>query len=418
MKKYFSALILFVSIISGLCAQSIKDETIVYNYIKLPSNPLDRNIKNYQASIVANYANDNAEKKTQYDAEYKIALADFEKDKKEYPAKVKAAEDSYVKEMEEWNKKSLGEKLIEKQVLNQNNKPVKQLPPVPSMRYVAEPDLKTTYDFPALCNTYFNLEGFNNSPDNAINIVITFYGYDYTQPHQLSNTKDMTRYANGQTTNYKATYYYTEFTYRHAMSVKVSDASGHEILNVTPQELNNYKTYKSTESEIPPQINSQQLVKSFEEKILQENLKFINNLLNDQFGYKRTERKTELYYVKSKGDEYKGLLVAFNEASSGLKTLIDDAQPARTKITSALQAWNAALQQSDVKDKKARIDKDVTIALCFNLLEAFFAMGNAENADKIFTMLNGIEISNSDRKIKESYEALFNDFKKRVKSNN
>ena len=86
-------------------------------------------------------------------------------------------------------------------------------------------------------------------------------------------------------------------------------------------------------------------------------------------------------------------------------------------MQNAIQNWNTALQESDTKNKKARIDKDVTIATCFNLLESYFAMGNAANADKIFSTLNSIDLSKSERKQKEEYEALFNDFKKRVTEN-
>jgi hypothetical protein len=306
---------------------------------------------------------------------------------------------------------------VEKEVLGESNKPVKTLPSEPRMAYVQEPDLKTSYDYKALANSYLQLDGYENKSENAVNILVTFYGFDYTQPHAMTLQKDMVRSGSGPTQTYKATYYYTEFSYRHPMSVKVAEPGGKEILNLTPQELNTYKIYKTSETQTPQQINQQMLIKTYEEKILQQNLVFINNLLNDTYGYQRTLRKTELYYVKSKDDLYKDLLVAFNDASSGLKTLLDNASDAKGKLQSALQVWNAALQESDPKNKKARIDKDVTIAVCFNMLEGYFALGNSIGAEKIFNVLNGIDLSSRDRKLKEEYEALFNDFKKRVAAN-
>jgi hypothetical protein len=201
------------------------------------------------------------------------------------------------------------------------------------------------------------------------------------------------------------------------MSVKVTLPDGKELFNLTPQELNTYKIYKTPESTTPAPLNPELLIKTNEAKILQDNLTLINNLVNDKIGYKQTLRRTELYYVKSKDDTYKDLLVAFNDASAGLKILIDDPATAKAKLQSAAQAWNTALQESDVKNKKARIDKDVTIAICFNLLECYFALGDSANADKIVAQLNGIDMSSSKRKDKEDYEALFNDLKKRVAVN-
>ncbi|MEO8147613.1 MAG: hypothetical protein ABI723_08255 [Bacteroidia bacterium] len=401
----------------SLTAQNIKDETVEYTYIKLPSVPLDRSVKNYQSSITATYEAENDKKKAEYEAKKKVAEEDYKKEKVAYPKKVKAAEEQYDRDMEEWKKKSLGQKIVEKEMLGEHNKPVKVIPPEPRVAYVPDPELKTGYDYPVLCNTYLHLDGFENKEGDDVKIQVTLYGYDYTQPRQMSVQKDNTRYANGKTQAYKATYYYTEFSYRHPMAVKVITPDGKEILNLTPQELNTYKIYKTAESETPPQINQQMLIKTYEEKILQDNLTYINNLVNDKFAYQRTKRSTKLYYVKSKDDTYKDLLIAFNEATAGLKILIDDAANAKTKLQSAIQSWNTALQESDPKNKKARIDKDVTIAVCFNLLEGYFALGTMGNVDQVISTLNGLDLSSTERKKKEDYEALFNDFKKRVQTN-
>lgn len=398
-------------------AQNIKDETVEYRYIKLPLTPLPSGIQNYQSSIFAAYEADNKKKKEDYEAEKKVAEADFQKEKAAYPAKVKEAEDKYKREMDEWNKKSFGAKVVEKQVLGENNKPVKQLPSQPYLRTVPLPELKTSYDYPVLASTYLILDGFNNKAENAVKIDVTMYGFDYTEPRQLSEQKNVASYSNGQTSTGSATYYHNEFSYRHTMSVKVTAPDGKELFNLTPQELNTYKIFKTPESTTAAPLNPQMLVKTYEEKILQENLNLINNLVNDKIGYKRVTRKPELNYVKSKDETYQDLLLAFNDASSGLKLLIDDNVTAKTKLQNAIQLWNTALQASDVKNKKARIDKDVTIAIDFNLLECYFALNDVTNGEKTITALNVIDLSSNKRKLKDEYETLFNDLKKRLANN-
>jgi hypothetical protein len=417
MEKKICLAFLLLAVPALLPAQNIKDETTEYSYTKLPMQPLDRSVKNYQATIIATYEEDNAKKKAAYEAEKKAAEADYQKEKDAYPAKVKAAETKYNNELAEWNKKSLGEKVVEKNVLGENNKPVKQVPPEPQERYVQKPELRTSYDYPMIASTYLKLGGFENKAENAVKILVTLYGYDYTQPRQMTVQKNITSYANGTSSTTPVTYYYTEFSYRHPMSVTVTAPDGKVIMTVTPQELNTYTIYKTPETDKPSPINPEMLVKTYEEKVLQANLGFINDLVNDKIGYPRTLRKADLHYVKSKDDTYKDLLTAFNDASSGLKLLLDDASTAKAKLASACQVWNAALQESDPKNKKARIDKGVTIAVCFNLLEGYFALGSTPEADKVLATLNTLDLSYNDRKLKEDYEALFNDFKKRVQAN-
>lgn len=418
MRKINFALLLLASVTFKLStAQNIKDETVEYRFIQLPLTPLPASITSYQSAIIPAFAAENQKKTEAYEAEKKLAEAQYQKELDAYPAKVKAAEDRYAADMEAWKKKSFGEKVVEKEVLGENNKPVKQIPSPPSQRYVQPPHLQTSYDYPVVASQYLVLDGFANKPENAVKIEVTIYGFDYTEPRQISEQKNVTSYANGQTSTNAVTYYHNEFSYRHTMSVKVTGPDGKELMTATPQELNTYKIYKSPESTTPVPVNAEMLIKTNEEKIFQNNLILINNVVNDKFGYKRTPRKVELYFVKSKDDTYKDLLIAFNDASAGLKLLIDDAAAAKAKLQSAIQSWNTALQESDIKNKKARIDKDVTISIYFNMLESFFALGDSVNAEKTIAALNGIDLSSSERKKKGDYEALINDMKKRASVN-
>ena len=398
-------------------AQKIQDESIEYTYLKLPLSPLPPTIKNYRSSVFAAYEEENKKKQAQYDQDKKAADTQYEIEKAAYPASVKAAEDTYKAEMEEWKKKNPGEKVFEQKVLGENNKPVKRIPSPPSPPNVPLPNLQTSYDYPVLASTYLVLDGFTNIPENSINIEVVMYGFDYTEPRQLYESKTTTSYANGQTQTSPTMYYHNEFSYRHTMSVKVTLPDGKELMNSSPQQLNNYKIYKTPESTTAVPLNTESLIKSNEAKILNDNLTFINNMINDQIGYKRVLRQTSLGFIKSKDDLYQDLLVAFNDASSGLKILLDDEASASEKINGAISSWNKALTESNLKDKKARIDKDVTIMIHFNLLECYFALRNPEEAKKVIASLNTMNLTSQERKKKDDYEAQFNDLKKRIAIN-
>jgi hypothetical protein len=198
------------------------------------------------------------------------------------------------------------------------------------------------------------------------------------------------------------------------MAVRVTTPVGKELLYVTPQELNNYKIYKSSESETYPNINAPLLLKSTEEEVLQKNLTFINELVNDKFGFKTTNRSATLYFVKSKKEDYQDLLIAFNEAISGLNMLTQDIETSKAKLLESVKYWQNAINESDVNNKKARIDKDVTIAVYFNMLEVYFALENYVDAEAVFIKLNTLNLSFGERKTKQDFEKDFVDLKRRV----
>jgi hypothetical protein len=416
MKNFFLVLLSLCFFIFSE-AQKIRSDEILYFYTKLPASPLDKSIRNYQARIEAVYEEKNRQLIAAYEEDKKKAEQRYQKDLAEYPGVVKAAEDKYEKDLAEYNKKSLATKVVEKNVLGENNKPVKQIPPKPYLETIPKPVLKSSYDYPVLANTYLHLDGYKNNSDNAVQLIITIYGFDYTEPRVLSVQKDMVSYSKGNSSTYKATYYHVEFSYRHPMSVKLVLPGGKELMNLTPQQLNAYKIYKSAETEAIPQVNSEMMIKTNEEKILQDNLKFINDLVNDQFGFGKTQRTAVIYYVKEKGNDYSDMTTALNDASSGFNLFDKDNETARAKLLSAISTWNKMLKESNPSDKKARVDKDVTIAICFNLLEAYCALGDANAGGDVLQTLNGLSLSGSDRKTKDDFELLFADLKKRKQSN-
>ncbi len=398
-------------------AQKIKSEDVTYQYAHLPLQPLPKSIKNYTVTFEAPYEEKNRVLTDEYQNSLKAAALKYKEETAGYPALVKAAETKYETELAAYNKKTFGEKFVEHNILKENNKPVKQPPPVPVLQVIQKPALQTSYDLKVLAATYLHLDGYEQHVQDAVRIIVTLYGYDYSQPRTLSEQKDMIRTGGGNTTTYKATYYHTEFSYRHPMAVKILLPDGKEILNTTPNELSIYKMYSSAASDNYTQFNAEPLIKINEEKILQENLTFLNSLVNDKFGFGLMKRNTSLSYVKNRSEEYTDLTTAFNEASTGLTMLGLDATNAKVKLQKAIAIWNTALQESDVNNKKARIDKEVTIAICFNMLETFFALSNVSDGIGVISRLNGFNLSGSERQRKNNYELLFADLTNRIKVN-
>ncbi len=400
-----------------LFGQNIKSEDLKYNYIKLPTTPIQPKVANYQSSLSSASDEENAKILAQYEKDKAQADTDYDREMAEYPNKVKAADEKFEKAMAEYNDKSLAKKILEKQLLNENTKPVKDYVPQPYKRTVSKPDIKTVYDYPSLASTYLKLDGFSKGTDNALTYHVNMQGFEHSQPSVKTEIKKESKIVNGTSTTADVTYYWLEFTYRNQMSVRVANAANQDIYFVAPTELAEFKTYKTTSSKTAPSSDYVALFRTVEEKVLKDNLIFINHLVNDRIGFEITEHETSLDYVKSKKDEYQDVTDAYNDQLLGLKSLITNETVAKEKLNKAATQWTTILKESDVANKKARIDKDVTISIYFNLLECYFALRNTGDADMVLSTLGRLDISNREKKLKEKYAALFLDLTARKIAN-
>ena len=116
MKTFLSLLV--ISIALNIFSQNIKSEDLKYNYVKLPSTPIQPRILNYQSYLSSSSDEENAKILAEYEKAKAQADADYDREMAEYPMKVKAADEKYEKAMAEYNDKSLAKKILEKQFLN------------------------------------------------------------------------------------------------------------------------------------------------------------------------------------------------------------------------------------------------------------------------------------------------------------
>ncbi|SMC94705.1 hypothetical protein [Pedobacter nyackensis] len=395
--------------------QRLKEEKISYSYNRLPSATI-AGIKNYQVVGEPAYEVKNKQLLEDYKQQKKEAIDKYNREIAVYASLVKSANESYEKAMAEYNKKTIGKKIVEQSLLA-SGKPQKEFVAKPYLETVELPKLQSSYDYNTILSTYVKLEGYQLDPSNALKIVVLFYGFDHTQPRSIGEEMSNLSSGDGKTSAYKSMVYHTEFSYRHPMAVKVYDPQQKEILSVTPPELNSYKIYKSANSDRQLKSNNELLIKQNEERVLQANLTFINNLLNDKYGYSSVKRDAILNYIKNGDSEYSDLTMAFNEASSGLLMLQQDGPSAVGKLMKANEIWNKALTESDLNNKKARINKEITMGIYFNLLECNFAIGDARGGQSTLEKMNSLSMSNNERRLKLDYDILFAELKKRQTTN-
>jgi hypothetical protein len=413
-----TSLLLFTLIFSGfLFSQSVKGEDITFTYVKLPSNPITPKPTNYLSYVTASYEAENQKLLTQFEADKAQAEADYQREMAELPNKQKASDEKYEREMKAWNEKSTASKIIESKVLNENNRPVKDYVPQPYRRSVSAPAIKTAYDYNSLASTYLHIDGFEKGSNNAMIYTVTLQGFESTTPRVVSEVKKEVSRVNNVSTTSDVTYYHLEFTYRHPMSFRVSNANNMEIYAASPAELTEFKTYKGPATKTSPSTDITAMLKTMEDKILQDNLTAINHMVNDRIGFEKTDRKTEIFYVKSKNESHNDILDAYNAATLGFKLFGTSEEQGTLKLNEAINLWKTALLESEIDNKKARIDKDVTIALYYNLLEAYFILRNTTDADGILTTMGRMDLSNRDKKDLEKYNELYLNLKLRKAAN-
>jgi hypothetical protein len=406
---------LFISALTF--AQSVKGEEITFTYVKLPSNPVTPKPTNYMSYVTASYEAENQKLLAQYEADKTQAEADYQREMAELPNKQKAADEKYEREMKAWNEKSTASKIIESKVLNENNRPVKDYVPQPYRRTVSAPAIKTAYDYNSLASTYLHIDGFEKGSNNAMIFTVSLQGFESTAPRVVSEVKKEVSRVNNVSTTTDVTYYHLEFTYRHPMSFRVSNANNMEIYAASPAEFTEFKTYKGPATKTSPSTDITAMLKTMEDKILQDNLTAINHMVNDRIGFEKTDRKTEIYFVKSKNESHNDILDAYNAATLGFKLFGTSEEQGTLKLNEAINLWKTALLESEIDNKKARIDKDITIALYYNLLEAYFILRNTTDADTILTTMGRMDLSNRDKKDLEKYNELYLNLKLRKAAN-
>lgn len=332
--------IVFLSV-QVVYGQRVKNEKITYTFVNLPLHPLPKEIKNYQTAI------------------FPVFEAEEEAKKKEVAKQRKDAYDQQVKVYRE--KQQKGE----------------ATGPAPQMVIYPE-KTKPKLDGPALAAKFLYLDGYKSAPENALKIEVTLLGYKH------SPGKEVVVVDQG------ITYYHVEFDYMYDMTAKILGPDGKEIMNIVPADFKVFKKYSSQISTVREISDPTNYPNFLETKIMEQNLTRINELINDEIGYRKINRVVLLNYVKDKNGEYSDLTSAYELCSDGYKLLLSNETEAKKKISSAVEKWNNSLKESSLTDKKARIDKDISIAIYFNLIESYLILRDPVNAQKNLDMVRSL----------------------------
>ncbi len=410
-------LVLFIFLVATGFSQKIDKQKLEFEYNQLPKKPLNKSIKNYSSQLEMAYEADII-------AEKQKAQDDFEKATTEHPQKVKDAEAKhkeivaeYEADMKAWKEKSTGSKIVERTLLDEKNKPVKPGDFRPSMA----PRLKIVYhqkifNKETLANTYLKLSGYKKSTENAVKITATLQGFENLEQELKSREGN---FYNKQTkTTTKTFKYWYEVSHRHPINLKIETPDGEVILDEILEQFNEYTIAKSSSKEgKAPSFNINKFAKILQDKIVQSNMKSLEEYINSNYGFSKVKRNITVYRVNAKKLNYDDYQKAFESTTAGYNLLVSDNTSAIEKIKSAIAIWEKALTESNPSDKKARVNSDITIITLFNLVEACIWTNNYNKSEEYLNKIVGLNPSKKETKLIDEYREFLKEHKERWEAN-
>jgi hypothetical protein len=402
-------------------SQKVDDLKITFEYRQLPLEPINKSTTNYSAKVIQTYEADINARKEAHKQKVKEAEDRYNADLAAHPQKVKEAEDRYTAEMEAYNKKNLGQKLLENKVMGESTKPVKNIPSAPYKSLPVEDKYQKIFSADLLSSTYVKLEGFKKTPENAVAITVTLNGFESPEP--VLKTATTTKTENGVTKTISSNSY--EVSYKHPISVKVEAPGQGTVLEETPASFNEYKIAStgtfSSESDLRNwwYSNKESYLNNLDDKIIKQNMEAINELINNKFGYIKKKREIEIYLAKDK-EVHPDYQKAYESAIAGYNQLAipESKDQVFSNIRKATELWEAALKESNVQDKKARVNEKVTIATIKNLIEAYIWLNDFNTSETYMNKLLSMDISNRDKKDIEKNRELLKSQRERFDINN
>ena len=369
--KFLITLFSIFSIYSFLVAQNIDDNKINFDYIQLPKVKVPDGINTYFFSYKNSFDAENQRQDMIYKARLDSAKNAYNLQVINWERQHDAIRKQYLAQMSAWKEtvNSGGTATMPLAPVYPNYpEPIEIDPPVVTMPL-------NVLGVPA----NIKLDGFEAST-SGIEISIDNAGLDITNVER--------KYITNSSNNTK-TYQVVAF---YKMPMKVTATANGTVLyektfyaNTSKEILFSGKTEYDYQLKLMlDKENKVDLWKEVQTKIWKNTFASIGSELNETFGFPVKNDKTEVYTVKKFKDwQYPELLEALTYAQTGYSDLSKSVskEEGKESLTKAVDIWKLLLEESDMADKKARINKEITCLIYTNLAEAYFWMEDFEQVN-------------------------------------
>lgn len=395
-------------------AQTIEAVRMAFTQTLFPKKVLPANVKTYACTITTPYLKDDSSFRKIAEDRYQTEMKNYpdklkeaqkyydEVTLKEYDQKVIEAKEKYKLESDEFNKMSKLEKLALIDKRPQLNIPVR-----PTFVYPSQPTVESVntseiiiMDPVTLAKNYINISGFAEGSD-GLKIKIDFKGFEWVEP--VATIVNVENY-NPQTKE-KFVTKQTQFVTKYRLPTMLEIKLNNEVLKTG--------LYGETGAYEVLTTNSKPNRLSIEKPLVEKTLGYINNYLNENYGYPKVTRNAVLFYVKNKKGEYDDIEKAKDFATSGYKNYTANTEEAVKDIENAISIWEKTIAEVNYEDSKARIDEKVGTALLKNLIFATIITNDFDKADKYLGELQKLRLSYDDKQFVTTYQSMLLDSKSR-----
>ncbi len=413
MKKIIAIAALFIGM-NLANAQTIQSVPLAFTQTLFPKKVLPDNVKTYSCTITTPYLKDDstfrkiAEEKYQQDLKnYPQKLKEAQKyydevTLKDYDKSVSLAKEKYKLESDEFNKMSKLEKFA-----LMDKRPELTLPQKPTFVYPPQPQVESIntneiiiLDPEVLAKNYINISGFAEGA-GGMRIKIDFKPFEWIEP--VASIVNVENYNPATREKFitKQTQYITKYRLPTHLEIKLNN----EILKSG--------VYGETGAYEVLTTNSKPNRLSIERPLTEKTLGYINNYLNETYGYPKVTRNVVLFYVKNKKGEYDDVEKAKDFATSGYKNYTANTEEAVKDIDNAIAIWEKIISEVNYDDSKARIDEKVGTAILKNLIFASVVTYNFEKAEKYMADFKKLRLSYEDKQFIDAHERMYTDLKAR-----
>ncbi|WP_421920287.1 hypothetical protein [Marinifilum sp.] len=142
------------------------------------------------------------------------------------------------------------------------------------------------------------------------------------------------------------------------------------------------------------------------------------DFLAERYAYPIKKRWFELSYAKGKDNNYDDISKAYDIAKNTLEKALTKETPNLEDLKKAIEIWERELKEANYDNKKARISAQVAKGLYFNIIECSIWLNDFNKAQKLTAELEKLDLkSKEERKLKNCREFML-DRKQRCEANN
>lgn len=360
--KLLLSLFVFAAV-SSVNAQSISSELIEFQMLKAPKTPIDAASRQLKVTVTSPYNLKAEDVIAQSKVDFQSALKnydnvvaesvkEFQTKEKDYDSDVLKAKEKFAMESAEFKKLSMLERLT----MTDQGKNPRLVNPSKPVYYKPQPPI---YREPNL-NDYIIVD------NNVLASQVTIDGFT-REGSYVTVSLDI------QKLNFQDN---AGQTYANQPTKLVVKVNGVENINTTF-----FQEFKFISSSPTNNIN-----KPLEEKNhLNKVMAFINQYLNDNFGYQSVKGTVKIQSVKNKG-KFDDLEKADIYVTTNLRKLNPQnpqiSASAMTNMQKGIAIWKETLTKVVYKDKNADFNAKIAEFVYFNLIRLNIALGDKTEAEK------------------------------------